>query len=130
MYLQHQQQHQSHRKGGWKVDELDDELKDMKRLAEEEEEREVIPQGGGKKRKHEQSPVSELPSEQLYANNQTLKRCKEEFIEDDHADMQQMISAVEAAAQCSICCDTMKQASTVSGCGHTFCRSCVEEALH
>jgi hypothetical protein len=40
-----------------------------------------------------------------------------------------MISAVEAVAQCSICSDTMKQASTLSGCGHTFCRGCIEEAV-
>ena len=62
-------------------------------------------------------------------DNQALKRCKQEFIEEDHAAMQQMMSAVEAVARCSICCDTMKQASTVSGCGHTFCRSCIEEAV-
>jgi hypothetical protein len=43
--------------------------------------------------------------------------------------LQQQISAVEAVAQCGICSGTMKQASTVSGCGHTFCRSCIEEAV-
>ena len=36
---------------------------------------------------------------------------------------------LEAAVQCSICSDTMKQASTLSGCGHTFCRGCIEEAV-
>ena len=43
--------------------------------------------------------------------------------------VQQMVSAVEAVAQCNICFDTMTQASTVSGCGHTFCRSCTEESV-
>jgi hypothetical protein len=85
--------------------------------------------GDDKKRKHEHVEEPELPSEQLHVNNQALKRCKQEFIEEDHAVFQQVISAEEAAAQCSICCDTMKHASTVSGCGHTFCRSCIEEAL-
>ena len=85
--------------------------------------------GDDKKRKHEQVEEPELPSGPFLGDNQALKRCKEEFIEEDHAAMQQMMSAVEAVARCSVCCDTMKQASTVSGCGHTFCRSCIEEAL-
>ena len=85
--------------------------------------------GNDKKRKHEQAKEPELPAGLFLGDNQALKRCKEEFIEEDHAAFQQVISAVEAAAQCSICCDTMKQASTVSGCGHTFCRSCIEEAV-
>jgi hypothetical protein len=87
-------------------------------------------QGGvDKKRKHGQVEQPELSSEPFLGDNQALKRCKQEFIEEDHAAMLQMMSAVEAVARCSICCDTMKQASTVSGCGHTFCRSCIEEAL-
>jgi hypothetical protein len=86
-------------------------------------------QGGGKKRKHEHTSEVERASEQLLTDNEALKRCKQEFIEEDHAVFQQMMSAVEALAQCSVCFDTMKQASTVSGCGHTFCRSCIEEAL-
>jgi hypothetical protein len=86
-------------------------------------------QGGGKKRKHEHTSEAERSSEQLLADNEALKRCKQEYLEADHAVFQQMMSAVEAAAQCSICSDTMKQASTVSGCGHTFCRNCIEEAL-
>ena len=78
-------------------------------------------QGGDvKKRKHEQALDPELPSVPFLGENQALKRCKQEFIEEGHA----VISAVEAVAQCSICSDTMNQASTVSGCGHTFCRSC------
>ena len=85
--------------------------------------------GDDKKRKHEQVEEPELPSGPFLGDNQALKRCKQEFIEEDHAAFQQVISAVEAVAQCSICCDTMKQASTVSGCGHTFCCSCIEEAL-
>ena len=85
--------------------------------------------GDDKKRNQAQSFVPELISGQLVDNNQALKRCKEEFIEEDHAAMQQMMSEVEAVARCSICCDTMKHASTVSGCGHTFCRSCIEEAV-
>jgi hypothetical protein len=85
--------------------------------------------GDDKKRKHEQVEEPELPSGPFLGDNQALKQCKEEFIEEDHAAFQQVISAVEAAAQCSICCDAMKQASTVSGCGHTFCRSCIEEAV-
>jgi hypothetical protein len=32
-------------------------------------------------------------------------------------------------AQCVICFGTMKEASTVSGCGHTFCRGCIVEAV-
>ena len=81
------------------------------------------------KRKHTPTPQAELLPDQLHDDNQALKRCKQEFVEEDHAAFQQMMSAVEAVAQCSICSDTMKQASTVSGCGHTFCRSCIEEAL-
>ena len=90
-----------------------------------------LPEQGGddKKRKHERVEEPKLPSGPFLGDNQALKRCKEEFIEEDHAAFQQVISAVEAAAQCSICRNTMKQASTVSGCGHTFCRSCIEEAL-
>jgi hypothetical protein len=62
--------------------------------------------GGGKKRKHEHTCEAERLSDQLHCENQALKRCKQEFIEEDHAAMQQMLSAVEAAGQCSICCDT------------------------
>ena len=95
-----------------------------------EREKDRAPQGhqvqGGK---HEHTSEVERPSEQLLTDNEALKRCKQEFIEEDHAVFQQIMSAVEAVAQCSICCDTMKHASTVSGCGHTFCRSCIEEAL-
>jgi hypothetical protein len=82
-----------------------------------------------KKRKHEQVEERELPSVPFCGDNHALKRCKQEFIEEDHAAFQQVISAVEAVAQCGICSDTMKQACTVSGCGHTFCRSCIEEAV-
>jgi hypothetical protein len=81
------------------------------------------------KRKLQSMAETEHLSGQLVVDNQALKRCKQEFIEEDYAAFQQVISAVEAAAQCSICCDTMKQASTVSGCGHSFCRSCIEEAV-
>ena len=77
----------------------------------------------GNKRKHEQC------EQQLLSDNEALKRCKQEFIEEDHAGFQQMMSAVKVAVQCGICSDTMKHASTVSGCGHTFCRSCIEEVL-
>ena len=85
----------------------------------------------GKKRKQEpqSAPETERFFNQLHGENRALKRCKQEFIEEDHAVFQQIMSAVEAEAQCSFCSDTMKQASTVSGCGHTFCRSCIEEAL-
>jgi hypothetical protein len=86
-------------------------------------------QADDKKRKLQSMAEMEHLSGQLDDDNQALKRCKEEFIEEDHVAMQQMMSAVEAVARCSICCDTMKQASTVSGCGHTFCRSCIEEAV-
>jgi hypothetical protein len=86
-------------------------------------------QADDKKRKLQSMAETEHLSGQLADDNQALKRCKHEFIEEDHAAMQQMMSAVEAVARCSICCDTMKHASTVSGCGHTFCRSCIEEAL-
>ena len=88
-------------------------------------------QGGDdkKKRQREQTPDLEHLSDQLQGETEALKRCKQEFIEEDHAVLQQQISAVEAVAQCSICSVTMKQASTVSGCGHTFCRTCIEEAL-
>ena len=68
-------------------------------------------------------------SDQLLGKNEALRRCKQEFNEEDHAAVHQQIPSVEAVVQCSICCDTMKQASTVSGCGHTFCRSCIEEAV-
>ena len=74
-------------------------------------------------------PEMERLSDQLHGENQALKRCKQEFIEEDHAALHHTISAVEAAVQCSICSDTMKQASTLSGCGHTFCRGCIEEAV-
>ena len=96
---------------------------------EKEEEEVVVEQKGGKKRQREQTPDLEHLSDQLQGENEALKRCKQEFIEEDHAALHQQISAVEAVAQCSICSDTMKQASTVSGCGHTFCRSCIEEAV-
>ena len=56
----------------------------------------------------------------MVEDNQALRRC-----EEVHAATQQPIAAMEAVAQCIICSDTMKQASTVSGCGPTFCRSCL-----
>jgi hypothetical protein len=97
-----------------------------------EEEGHALSTDKGKKRNEAPQPIQEIehPSQQqLVDDNQALKLCKQEFIEEDHAALQQIVSAVEAIAQCSICCGTMKQASTVSGCGHTFCRSCIEEAL-
>jgi hypothetical protein len=81
---------------------------------EKKEEEVVVEQKGGKKRQLEQTPDLEHLSDLLPGENNALKRCKQEFIEEDHAAFQQVISAVEAVAQCSICCDTMKQASTVS----------------
>ena len=105
----------------------------MKPLAEEEEEEggHAVSTDKGKKRKQEPQPTPEMErlSDQLHGENQALKRCKQEFIEEDHAALHHTISAVEAAVQCGICLGTMMQASTVSGCGHTFCRSCIEEAL-
>jgi hypothetical protein len=103
-------------------------LKDTKPLADEEEGPAVIT-NMKKKRKHAPTPQAELLPDQLHDDNEALKRCKQEFIEEDHAAFQQVVSAVEAAAQCSICSDTTKQANTLSTCGHTFCRSCIEEAL-
>jgi late competence protein required for DNA uptake (superfamily II DNA/RNA helicase) len=103
----------------------------VKPLAEEVEGGHAVGTDKGKKRKQPPQPTLEIEhlSDQLQGENVSLKRCKQEFIEEDHAALQQHISAVEAVAQCSICSDTMKQASTVSGCGHTFCRSCIEEAV-
>ena len=86
----------------------------------------------GKKRKEVTQPIQEieLPSQQhLVDDNQALKRCKQEFIEEDHTALQQMVSAVSAAVQCSVCCEAMRDASTLSVCGHTFCRSCIDKAL-
>ena len=82
-----------------------------------------------KKRQLQQSMAETVHlSVQLADANQALKRCKKESEEAVHVDVQRMVSAVEpAVAQCNICCDTMTQASTMSGCGHTFCRSCIEE---
>ena len=70
-----------------------------------------------------------IETNKVQGENKALKRCKQEFIEEDHAALHQQVSAVEAVAQCSICSGTMKQASTVSGCGHTFCRGCIVEAV-
>ena len=78
---------------------MNDEAKD-----EFKEER-VHVQGGGKKRKHEHTCEAERRSEQILTENEALKRCKQEFIEEDHAVFQQIMSAVEAVAQCSICSD-------------------------
>jgi hypothetical protein len=54
-------------------------------------------------------------------------------VEEEHAalqlGLQQTISAVHAVAECIICLGTMKEASTVPGCGHTFCRGCIVEAV-
>jgi hypothetical protein len=77
----------------------------------------------GKKRKQPQ------PTQQLVDGNEALKRCKQEFVEEDHATVQQMLSAVKSAVRCKICHSSMRQASTVSGCGHTFCRDCIVEAV-
>jgi hypothetical protein len=67
--------------------------------------------------------------EQICDDNKALKRCKLEFIEEDKAALQQLVSALEVVVRCSICSDTMNQASTASGCGHTFCSSCIQEAV-
>jgi hypothetical protein len=119
-YLQHQKQEHEHAA----------ELKNVKPLAEEEEEEgHAVSTDKGKKRKQQPQPTPEMErlSDQLHSENQALKRCKQEFVEEDHAALNHTISEVEAAVQCSICSDTMKQASTLSGCGHTFCRGCIEE---
>ena len=77
--------------------------------------------------------AEEALSEQLGGKNETLKRCKQEYVEEEHAalqlGLQQTISVVHAVAQCVICFGTMEEASTVSGCGHTFCRGYIVEAV-
>jgi hypothetical protein len=54
-------------------------------------------------------------------------------VEEEHAalqlGLQQTISVVHAVAQCVICFGTMEEASTVSGCGHTFCCGCIVKAV-
>jgi hypothetical protein len=84
-----------------------------------------------KKRQLQQSMAETVHlSVQLADANQALKRCKKESEEAVHADVQRMVSAVEpAVAQCNICCGAMPQASSMSGCRHTFCRSCIEESV-
>jgi hypothetical protein len=117
----------------WEKHEHEADLKDVKPLAEEKEVGggHAVDTDKGKKRKQQPQSISEMGhlSDQLQGENVALKRCKQEFVEEDHAALHQQISAMEAAVQCDICSDTMKQASTVSGCGHTFCRSCIEEAV-
>jgi len=88
----------------------------------------------GKRRKQPAAlpEAEEALSEQVGGENEALKQCKQEYVEEEHAGLQlgllQTISAVHAVAQCIICLGTMKEASTVSGCGHTFCRGCIVEA--
>mgnify|MGYP005643357539 CR=1 FL=1 len=120
----------------WKEHEHEAELKDVKPLV-------VLEEGGhavmgtaeGKSRKQPvASPeAEEALSEQVGGENEALKQCKQEYVEEEHAalqlGLQQTISAVHAVAQCVICFGTMKEASTVSGCGHTFCRGCIVEAV-
>ena len=46
------------------------------------------------------------------------------------SEMERLSGQLHSESQAlSICSGTMKQASTVSGCGHTFCRGCIEEAV-
>ena len=77
------------------------------------------------KEKHDKKRKLQLMAETetaglMVEDNQALRRC-----EEVHAATQQPIAAMEAVAQRIVCSDTMKQASTVSGCGPTFCRSCL-----
>ena len=44
-------------------------------------------------------------------------------------ELAEKLASVKAAVQCGVCVGTMKEASMLSGCGHTFCRSCIDEAL-
>jgi hypothetical protein len=66
---------------------------------EKEEEEVVVEQRGGKKRQREQTSDLEHLSDQLQGENEALKRCKQEFVEEDHAALHQQISALEAEAQ-------------------------------
>jgi hypothetical protein len=96
----------------------------------------AVTTGKGKKRKQQPQQISEIErvSGQLPAPNEPepfMVQCKQEFIEEavDHTAFQQVISAVEAVIRCGICAGIIQQASTVSGCGHTFCRGCIQEAV-
>ena len=83
-----------------------------------------------KKKGGEVESKRQLSEVKLPSSQPAFKLFKQEFIGEGHsAAVQQVVSAVESVAQCGICLGTMMQASTVSGCGHTFCRSCIEEAL-
>ena len=123
----------------WKEHEHEAEPKDVKPLVvvveEEEGGHAVMGTAGGKRGKQPValSVAEEALSEQVGGENEVLKRCKQEYVEEEHAALQQSlqptISAVHAVAQCVICFGTMKEASTVSGCGHTFCRGCIVEAV-
>jgi hypothetical protein len=50
----------------------------------------------GKKRKQEPQPPPQIErlSDQLHGENQALKRCKQAFIEEDHAALHHTISAL------------------------------------
>jgi hypothetical protein len=127
----------------WEEHEYDAELKDVKPLVVVKGGHAVMRTDKQGKRKRKQQPAVAPPeveqegiSEQQQQQQQQLgvdidavKCCKHEFIEEEHLALQQMVSAVSAAVQCSVCREAMRDASTLSVCGHTFCRSCIDKAL-
>jgi hypothetical protein len=85
-YLQHHQQEHEHAA----------ELKDVKPPAEEDEGGgHAVSTGKGKKRKQQPQPTPEMErlSDQLHGENQALKRCKQEFIEEDHTALHHTIGS-------------------------------------
>jgi hypothetical protein len=60
------------------------------------------PRNDDPKRTLQSMAETEHLSGQLRDDNQALKRCKQEFIEEDHTTFQQVVSAVKAVAWCSI----------------------------
>ena len=128
----------------WEEHEYDAELKDVKPLVVVKGGHAVMRTDKQGKRKRKQQPAVAPPEveqegiseqqqqqqqEQLGVDIDAVKCCKHEFIEEEHLALQQMVSAVSAAVQCSVCCEAMRDATTLSVCGHTFCRSCIDKAL-
>jgi hypothetical protein len=97
----------------WKEHEHEAELKDVKPLLlvvgeEEEGGHAAIGNAEGKRRKQPAAlpEAEEALSEQVGGENEALKQCKQEYVEEEHAGLQlglqQTISAVHAVAQCII----------------------------